>query len=116
MDHGRLAISTISSLRAGLGSEVVGLAQWAACPSCRKPGVNARSMESMTASQAPYIVIVFQRVNANGARVTRRPQAFWRQSSINMFVFVILVMGDLAKVLVGDSGVGVGVAVAVRIR
>jgi len=46
----------------------------------------------MTTGQAAHIVVVLQRVDADGARIARRPKAFWRQSGVDMFVFVLVVV------------------------
>jgi Zn-finger nucleic acid-binding protein len=116
LDDARRDVSTIGGLRAGLRSEVVGLAQWAACPPCRKPWVDAGSVESMTASQAAHIVVIFQGVDTYSAGITRRAHAFRWQSSIDMFVFVILVVGNLAEVLVRDSRVRVAVRAVRAVR
>ena len=55
---------------AWLGGIIISLAERAACPPTGQPGIDANSMECMSAGQAANVVIVLKRVNANSTGIS----------------------------------------------
>jgi type II secretory pathway component PulM len=77
--------------RAWLGHVVVGLAQRAARAAAGQPRVHAESVEGMAAREATHVVVVFERVDANGARVAVSVVPLLGEGGRNLFVVAIVV-------------------------
>jgi hypothetical protein len=80
----------ISRWRARLGSIVICLAQRAAGSSAGEPRVQADSMEGMPAGQSTNVVVVLQRLYANGTGVAARSDALRWQGRIDMLIVVVV--------------------------
>lgn len=88
----RIVGITISRRRSGLGCVIISLAEGAAGPSVRQPGIKTDSMEGMAASQATDVVVILKSVDANGTCVSRGCQKLGRNSSINVIVVLVVLV------------------------
>lgn len=81
-----------SSLRSWFGSIIVRFAEWTGGATAGKPRVNAGCVIGMSTGQSSNVIVVLDRVQADGTRVSRIGKQFSGKGVLDMIVIIMVII------------------------
>jgi hypothetical protein len=90
---GQRSIPGIVTFGPRLGNVVVSLAEGTTGSPAGQPWIHTRSVKRVTTCQSSDVVIIFQRIEADGTGISRCGEHFRRRCSANRIIIVIIQIG-----------------------